>query len=293
MDQRLLGAFVSVCEHGHFGQAAESLGMSHSALSRAIRTLEQWAGTRLLERTSRRVEPTAAGAALLPRARQLLHDLEAGRQAVRLAAAGRAGRLTVGYMDLAITDFLPALVTRFKQRYPDVDVALAYGWSARQHSELLDGRIDIGFLIGPIPGSGLEVEAVRSYGFVVILPRSHPLAGRAAIGLDELADSPFVLGLRQEWQSLWDRLQALCADQGFLPDVVQEAPSRDAIFGYVAAGLGISVYPDTARNVLRPDLVAVPLADVERGLDVVAAWRRRPAPLVARFVEELRAYFGA
>lgn len=290
MEQRLLSAFVSVSEHAHFGQAAESLGISQSALSRAVLALEEWAGTRLFVRTSRRVELTPAGVALLPRARQVLLDLEAGRQAAQLASAGFSGRLGIGYMDLATTDFLPALVARFKLRCPDVDVSLSYGWRSRQLADLMDERLDIGFLVGPVVGSRLEVHPVKSYDFVAILPRFHALAERQSIELAELAGNPFVLGVRREWQSLWDRLEALCADRGFLPDVVQEAPNRDVIFGYVAAGLGVTVFPDTARSVLRPDLVAVPVADVSPGLEVVAACRRRPTPLVARFLDELRAY---
>jgi Transcriptional regulator len=107
LDIRALRTFVEVTEVGHFARAAKNLGMSPSALSRSIRSLEDWSGVALLVRTSRSADLTPAGQSLLPLAQAILGNLREFRDAAKLAEAGRRGVLDIGFMDVVIADFLP------------------------------------------------------------------------------------------------------------------------------------------------------------------------------------------
>src|SRR5690242_638633 len=115
--------FVAVAEERHFGHAARRLHMAQPPLSQQIRQLEGELGLQLLKRTTRKVEVTAAGAAYLERAREILRAVDdAAREATRIAA-GRVGRLRVGCVGSATYSLLPSLARRLQAELPDVEFA--------------------------------------------------------------------------------------------------------------------------------------------------------------------------
>jgi len=287
LDMRALRAFVEVADIGHFGQAANNLSVSPSALSRSIKVLEDWSGVVLLIRTARRADLTPAGQSLLPLARTWLQDMLRFREAATLAASGRRGVLNIGFMDVAIADFLPAAVARHRRENPDVEIRLIYGWREQQHRALIEGELDVAFTVGRLADQGIASTLHKTYRLMLVVPADHPLANRKDVGLGDLADQPFVFGVRSEWQSLREIVDRLCAEAGFQPRVAEEVPSRDALFGFVAAGLGVTLYPAIHALMPRPGLSAIPLAGGSSGLDVHLSHRRNPPPMVAHFVAGL------
>jgi DNA-binding transcriptional LysR family regulator len=282
-----LMAFVAVCDTGHFAQAAASLHMSPSALSRSVRALEDWCGAALLVRTSRRAQPTREGRELLLSARRLLEEAEAFRSRAKLTAGGMRGRLLVGYMDVSISDFLPELVARHRQSNPDVEIELRYGWRAQQRAEVLDRRLDIAFTVGALPDRELMTRKVRDYPLELVVPVRHCLAEQSIVSLLDVFDQAFVWGDRSQWASLREIVDRLLEEHGIVPRVVHEAPTRDAIFGLVAAGVGITIYPRIAGLSIRSDLKAVPLAASKAEMSVYASWLRNPPLIVKEFVDQL------
>ncbi len=285
IEHRHLRAFVAVAEESHFGRAAERLHVSQPALSRTIRALEDGVGVALLERTTRRVVVTPAGQALLVRARSLLHGLDEAVGMARHAAAGLVGRVTVAYMDFAILGRLPALVAAFRRSHPDVAVELRYAWTERQKAQLLDGEVDVGFMIGPFHAEGVRTALVARERYVAVLAAGHRLAKARRLALADLAQEPFVFGVPEEWGPWRAAVMRLCNAAGFAPRVVEEAHSRDGIFGFVAAGLGITIHTESALGSPRRGVVIQPLDGIEERVEVVAAWRvERVSPACARFV---------
>lgn len=282
-----LMAFVAVCDTGHFAQAAASLHMSPSALSRSVKALEDWCGATLLARTSRQAQPTREGRELLLAARRLLEEAEAFRSTAKLTAGGMRGRLLVGYMDVSISDFLPELVARHRRSHANVDIELRYGWRERQRADLLDRRLDVAFTVGALPDRELTSRKVRDYALELVVPVTHPLAGLSMVSLAEVVDEAFVWGDRSQWASLREIVDRLMEEQGIMPRMVHEAPTRDAIFGLVAAGLGITIYPRISGLSLRADLKALPLAASKAEMSVYASWLRNPASIVKEFVDQL------
>jgi DNA-binding transcriptional LysR family regulator len=290
VELRHLRVFAAVAGYRNFGKAAEQLRISQSAVSKAILQLEAEIGTPLLVRSTRSVDLTYAGRDLLQAARDILERVERSLERARRVANGFRGSLAIGYMDIAIIGRLPELISRFTERYPDIYVDLAYSWTDRQRTALRAGDLDIGFVHGDTDVGDFTRLLFSSEGFVIVLPELHPLAKRQSLVLAELAGERFVLGVREEWRPLLDQIRRMCAKAGFVPNVVQEAHFRDALFGFVAAGLGITIYPSSAVNVLRKGVSLVRLDEQSERVNIFMIWNRRFAnPALPIFVDFIKA----
>lgn len=288
VDPQRLRSLIVLAEELHFGRAAARLYTTQPALSRGIRALEEAVGVALFERSTRRVRLTSAGEAFAAECRLALAHIERAAGAAHDAATGRAGRLRVGYMDFAINGRLPPLVRDFRAQYPRTALDLEYLPSARQHTALLEGRIDIGFMIGEFESTRVHNVLVDQDEHVALLPDAHPLAARRTLRLSDLAGEPWVMGSEEAFGTYRRLLLPLCHEAGFMPEVVQQASNSSGIFGMVAAGVGVTVYAGCARNVRRIGVVVKPLADVSATIPVFAAWVAEGASeVLGRFTEFL------
>ncbi len=285
-DLRQVRAFLAVAEELHFRRAAERLATTQPALSRTIRDLEAAVDVALFERSTRRVRLTPAGEAFAAECRLASGHLQLAALAARSAARGESGRLRVAYMDFAINGGLPRILRAFRASTPAVKVDLEYLPTAAQHRALLEGRIDIGFLIGRFNAHRIANLPVDEEEYVVLLPEGHRLAASKALCLAELAGEDFVLGSEETFSQFRALLFELCHRAGFFPHVVQEASNSSGIFGLVAAGAGITVYAGNARNSPRSGVVVRPLEDVKERVPIVAAWLEdHPSEALRRFRE--------
>lgn len=287
-DLRQARAFLCVADELHFGRAAARLFTSQPALSRSIHALELAVGVPLFERTTRRVRLTAAGESFADECRVALAHLERATGAALDAAEGRAGRLRLAYMDFAINGRLPALLRDFRKQYPRNVLDLEYLPSAKQRTALLEGRIDIGVMIGEFESARVLNVLVDQDDLVALLPDGHRLATKRTLQLADLAREPFVMGNEDSFGSFRRLFFPLCHEAGFMPDVVQQASSTTGIFGMVAAGVGVSVYAGCARNIRRVGVAVRPLADVSTKVPVFAAWAAESSSeVLKRFTEFL------
>ncbi len=281
---RHINAFLTLARTLHFSRAAATLNLSQPSLSRTITALEEEIGAALFVRTTRQVTLTEAGRAFLDGAPAIVDALQRSVSDAQRAAAGETGRVTVGYMDFAINGPLPNLLQRFRSAAPGIAVDLSYMPTNAQHEALFDGALDIGFMIGPFAAEGITTQAVDTAALVVLLPRTHRLARQRSIAIDQLAHEPWVLGAAEPWEAFRAIVFDHCATYGFVPNVVQEATNSDGIFGLVAAGVGVSLYSDSAANLRRKGIVIKPL-EAGPQVQTLAAWRRDNAnPARARFV---------
>src|SRR3954467_7932548 len=138
MDLRRLRYFVAVAEAHSVGRAAERLGMAQPPLSVQIRKLEAEVGAALFHRGARGMELTEAGQALLSRAREALVLAAEGLEAARAIAAGRRGRLSVGYMFALANAMLPRLVPELRRSLPKVDLEFVELSASTREARLLD-----------------------------------------------------------------------------------------------------------------------------------------------------------
>jgi DNA-binding transcriptional LysR family regulator len=292
MELRHLRYFVAVAEELHFGRAAARLRVAQPALSQQIKQLELELGATLLARTKRRVSLTEPGRLFLPEARRTLAHAAAAIDVARRAAAGEAGRLRIGYVDVALWGALPDVLRAYRERHPGVAVTLHERLPHQQLAMLRTGSLDLA--IGPPPPAGtVETAPVSDDPVMVALPAAHPLGAHDTIDLAELAAEPWVMVPTRVPTRLGTLVTAACAAAGFTPRVAQEARQLDALVALVSAGLGVTLVPSAAERVRRPGVLFRPLRGVDLRLPLVAAWRRGdPPPTVASFVDVLRAVAG-
>ncbi|GAB3144558.1 LysR family transcriptional regulator [Amycolatopsis stemonae] len=279
METRQLEYFVAVAEELSFTRAAQRLFAVQSTVSAAVRALETELGTRLFDRSTRRVALSAAGEAFLPEAKSAIEALERARATVQEAAEGLRGSLRIGTLTSIGGIDLPELLGAFHRRHPRVDihVTVSITGSTGLAEEVRQGRLDLAVVGLPETDlAGLAVLRVETRPFVVLLPRTHPLAARKAVRLADLAgesfiDTPRGFGNRVAMDRAYDAL-------GSPRRVTVEVADLRTVPGYVRAGLGVAVVPDTPSPD-EPDVVVLPLAGsgLDWPLNVVTSGAKPPS----------------
>ncbi|MBW4710492.1 LysR family transcriptional regulator [Roseobacter sp. YSTF-M11] len=283
--------FIAVAEEQHFRRAAERLGVAQPALSRAIQYLEKELGVVLFTRSNRNVQITPAGESFLAGCRGVINSIDHAVDNTRLAHRGLLGSLRIGYTDMAIAGCLPVLLKAFQDGHPNIILQPHHDVTVTQLQKLDTGALDIGFVTGPINRTGYRQCPVQSERFVCVVYESHPLAGRAAIRLEELAGEDFVHGSSKDWEQFHSYLLPLCRRSGFVPQVVQEAFNTAGILGLVSAGMGVTILTESVLNAIGPGLVAIPIEDASERLQTVAFWKRdAPDGAMQLFVDFLQDY---
>jgi DNA-binding transcriptional LysR family regulator len=273
VDLRLVRYFTVVAEHGNFHRAAAALRTAQPSLSRQIRRLEKDLGVPLFERTTRGSRLTAAGEAFLPEAMGLLRAAE--RAAATARAAGGPARLTVGYTgNLIVTAAVRAL------RETGADVQARHVESADVGAILRDHRVDVVVARQPVVTAGLHVEDLFEHPRVLIVPRSHRLAGRERVTLADFADEPLVRHPDPAMDAFWrvdPRPDGRPAPAGpMVADVTDKLE-------LVAGGDALTMAPAGDDRALRHDLVAVPVEGLEPCRVVLAARHGDDNPLIKAF----------
>ncbi len=274
MELRHLRYFVAVAEELHFGRAAARLFIVQPSLSQQIQQLEEELGFPLLKRTKRSVELTDAGSVFLAAAQRILAQVQEAKHAAQRAHRGEMGRLVVGYISSSTYDLLPVMLRAYRERFPHVEVALRELTTPAQVKALEENELQIGLLRLPISSPLMNVEVVRREPIVCVLPEEHPLAVHERISVSLLAHEPFVLQSRLQGGGYYVQLMKLCLASGFSPNVVQEVTEIHTIVGLVAAGIGISLVPQSIRNIRSEGIVYRELEGTTTMTEIALAWRR-------------------
>ncbi|MBT8224094.1 MAG: LysR family transcriptional regulator [Dactylosporangium sp.] len=247
MDLRQLECVIAVAEELSFTRAARRLHTVQSGVSAAVAALERELGVRLFERTRQHVDLSDAGAALLPRAREVLSAVQAARDAVDEARGGLRGTVDLGTMiSVGIVD-LPALLGRFHMDHPAVTVRLRTmtTGTAGLVRALTDGTLDLAFvsLSGRGPGwaAGLAVRDLATWPMVLVCRADHRLAGERRVDLTRLAAESFIdFPVGYGNRTVADEAFAAA---GIDRRVALEVSDIAAAAGFVKHGLGLAILP--------------------------------------------------
>ncbi|RVU29050.1 LysR family transcriptional regulator [Streptomyces antnestii] len=272
-----LRVFQAVAEELHFGRAARRLHTTQPPLTRHVQALERAIGVTLLERSSRRVDLTPAGAALYAEIVVVLARLDRAVELARQRATGQVGRLVLGYVEPLAIDLLPRVLRAFRQLHADIDLRLHELHTQEQIDALHAGTIDCGLLRAPANADpALSFEQVWTDVLMAALPANHRLvrAGRAEIDLIELSEEPFVLYERALGQGLINATLSGCAAAGFTPMVAHQAQSTPMLLTLVAAGEGVALVSGEIARVPRPGVGFLQLRGRPARSDVLLGWRR-------------------
>jgi DNA-binding transcriptional LysR family regulator len=239
---------VAVADERHFTRAAQRLQVAQSTISASVRSLEREFGAPLFVRTTRRVELTDAGEALLPDARRTLVAADAARAGVRAVTGLLAGRVTVGTGKALHIDVAGGL-ERFSAEHPGVDVDLRQGGSIELLEAVRDGRIDFAplGLVDDLPDrthEAVQVLEIHEEPMLFACSRGHRLAERKTVRLVEVAGERFA-DLGDDWaiRILNDRA---FAELDLPRRVAFEMNDVDELLEVVGRGLGVAVIPTSA-----------------------------------------------
>lgn len=289
MEIRQLRYFVAVAQTRHFGQAAERLHMAQSPLSQAIRQLESQVGATLFNRTTRRVDLTPAGAALLRDALRILASVDSAQERVQRIGDGHSGLLRVGCTGLAAYKQLPQLARIAARELPGLILRFVPDLlTPAQESALAEDRIDLAVLRPPLRRPGLASRLIARERFVLAVPVQHRLAGDEPVALDELRDEDFVVYEARD--SVVDAaITQACLAVGFLPRRAHEVAETSVMLTLVAAGLGVALLPESALAVRVEGVRFVTVAD-DAYVDLALAWPADDVgPALLRLLEVLEA----
>jgi DNA-binding transcriptional LysR family regulator len=274
IDLTSLQLFVAVCELGSIGKAAEREYIAASAVSKRLSDLEATLDTHLLYRHTRGVDLTPAGQSLLHHARSVLFSLEKMQGELSEYADGIRGHVRVHASISAVVQFLPEDLGRFVRQHPQVKIDLEEHLSSEVVRAVQEGAADIGICNIAVLTSGhsLQTQPYRRDELVLIVPRSHPLAGRARIAFDDTLDEDHV-GLHSN-SSIQLAMRDAAAARGRTLRLRIHVTGLDAMCRMIHNGLGVGVMPRRAFELMHGvgELECVRLTDpwAQRQIDLVA-----------------------
>jgi DNA-binding transcriptional LysR family regulator len=287
MELRQLRSFVVVAEELHFRRAADRLHMAQPSVSQQVRTLEAELGVRLFDRNRRGASLTAAGAALLPEARDLLARADRAAATARATGVGQRGRLRLSLTRSLTGGVAGAIVDAYRARYPEVELDLKLGSTMLHVEQLHAGDIDVGFVRPPLEDSALEELVLGREPMVCVLPKGHPLTKKRSVRPRDLQDEPLVWWPKSHGPGAWREVRREVFGDPPWPPLARTEPEEERIVSAVAEGAGISfIMLERSRSLSIPGAVYRRFAPPEPSMGIAIAWRRGdPLPTLERLRE--------
>jgi DNA-binding transcriptional LysR family regulator len=276
MELRHFRYFVAVADEKNFTRAARRLGITQPSLSSQIRQFETEAGTPLLRRETRGVELTDAGKLMFEEARIILAQVERAKAGVARRARGETGKINIGAAGATyFHPLIPAIIREFRKTHPDVVLTPEESNTSLLLARLRAGAIDLAFVRPPFSSTdGLRFEPLVKEPILMVLPAAHPLARSKSAPLSALAKEQIILFTRTINPPVYDAILAAFGRAGFSPHLAQDAPQVPSAIPMVAAGLGVTLVPQSLSR-LHPDgVVFVPVEGPALAAEISLAYRR-------------------
>lgn len=292
MELRHLRYFRAVAEFGSVTAAARRLNISQSSISEQIGDLEEELGCVLFDRSGRQVRLTAQGQVFLEEARRTLNDAQRAIDVTRRSMRGEVGTLAVGFFLWGSGGFFPRVIRDFRKLRPGIRLSLIEMHATEQLPALEEGRIDIGLTrpLQPPHDRVLRSELLYRDPVVVAMRPEHPLA-RSTVKPAALAGERMVLTERRSNPAHFDSILAMCATEGFSPQISNTSATWSGVLTLVEAGEGIALVPSGVKNLRMRGLVFRPLGPGALSLGIAVAWNpRNEGPVVLEFLRLLREY---
>ncbi len=293
MELRQLRYLVTLADERHFTRAAAREHIAQPALSQQIKRLEAEVGLALVERTTRHVALTDAGASLVARSRRILAELDAALAELEALRGVEAGHVTVGAMHTMGPIDVSLALAIFQRRHPGVELTVREQSSEELAEMLRVDELDLAFLsvTERIESHELRLHLLVSEELVAVLPLDHKLGSRRRLRMAELAGEPFISF--REGARLRELLESAGREAGFEPHVTLESNESQRIRRLVTRGMGVAILPLSDATAPGAEVAVVALTEPALSRDITLAWRegRRLAPAAAEFLELARSTF--
>ncbi|WDM24226.1 LysR family transcriptional regulator [Paenibacillus polymyxa] len=289
MELLQLQYFLTVARLEHVTEAARSLHVTQSSLSKTIQRLEEDLGVPLFDRTGRKLRLNEFGSRFLHRAERALFELEQGKQELSDLSSPEHGTL-----ELAVTtaSTLPNILREFRKKRPYIQFHVQMLTTQEMVTLLHRGEVDFCLSSPPIEGDDIECQIVFIDPILVAVPKGHRLADRSSVTLKDLRDEWFV-GVKRGYGTR-DLVDSVCKSEGFVPKYVYEGDEPARLSMLVEAEIGIAFIPSTARN-SREHLKYLPVENHELVREIALLWHRSRyiSRAALEFREVVVEYFGA
>ncbi|UVI27848.1 selenium metabolism-associated LysR family transcriptional regulator [Paenibacillus spongiae] len=261
-----LHIFYTVAEKGSFSAAAGALHMTQPAVTMQVQSLEDYFGTKLLQRSTKRIELTEAGRALMPYAQRSIDLIRETDSQMSKFTKQLKGRLQLG-ASLTIGEYiLPRLLGPFGQEYPHISISMKVMNTAQIMEDILNHHLNFGLIEAPVNHPDMHMEAVLSDELKLIVGKSHPLADAQDVTLADALQYQIVLREQGSGTRLVmeEQLRQMNIDPTDL-NIIMELGSTGAVKSAVEAGLGISfVSASSVKHEVALGLIrTIPLTDVK------------------------------
>ncbi len=288
MDIHSLQAFLAVAETGSFSQAANRLFLTQSAVSKRISQLEDQINSRLFDRIGRTISMTEAGEALLPRARDILLQLDDAKRAISNLAAGEIhGSLSLAASHHISLHRLPPVLKQFSESCPKVELDLQFVESEIAYEGVLKGDLELALItLSPQPDPSIYSEIVWNDLLHYVVSDDHPLASANEVSLQQLTGFNAILpGSNTFTRSL---VEQLFAQHQLELNVTMSTNYLDTIRMMVSIGLGWSLLPESLVNKELKVITVVDSEPVYRNLGIIYHRNRTLSNAANHLVEMLR-----
>ncbi|WP_409177884.1 LysR family transcriptional regulator [Brevibacillus fortis] len=288
MELLQLQYFLTVARMEHVTEAARSLHVTQSSLSKTIQRLEEDLGVPLFDRKGRKLRLNEFGSKFLCRAERALFELEQGKLELRDLSNPEHGTL-----ELAVTtaSTLPNILREFRKKRPDIQFHVQMLTTQEMITLLHRGEVDFCLSSPPIQEDDIECQIVYIDPILVAVPRGHRLADRNIISLTELKDESFV-GVKKGYGTR-DFVDSICKSAGFAPTYVYEGDEPARLIQLVEAEIGIAFIPSTARD-SRELIKYLQVENHELVREIALLWHK--SRYISRAAQEFRDvvvdYFG-
>ncbi|WP_194724981.1 LysR family transcriptional regulator [Noviherbaspirillum malthae] len=285
MELRHLRYFEVVGKTLNFTRAAEQLHIAQPPLSRQIREIEEELGTELIDRSSRPIALTKAGTFFLEQCVQILSRLDEAKEGTRRIGQGKKRWFGIGFVPSVLYGFLPELIREYRSASNDIEVVFSELTTIQQAEALKAGRIDVGFGRLLLEDPEIRCDVFEEEPLVAALPVGHPLARKQRIALGQIASEPFIIYPAKPRPSYADHVLNIFRAHGLKLNVAVEANEMQTAIGFVAAGIGSTLVPDSVQRLKRDDVVYRPLAGTAATSPVIMNVRSGDtSPELARFM---------
>lgn len=271
--------FVTVIESGSLTRAGELLGLTQSAISHAVASLEREYGFSILVRGRSGVSLTSNGERLLKYMREMLRWNEQMMQEVSAINGIEVGTVRIGTFTSVSTQWLPGILKQFQDQYPAIEIKLLEGYYDEIEDWIVSGAVDFGFVSLPTAET-LETVPLHRDRMMVVVSDGHPLCQHEAVRTSDLQQEIFIMpkpGCDNDIQRIFKQAR-------LVPRVKYEVGDDHAIIAMVQSGLGISILPEMILFRLPPSIRAIPLADEQyRSLGLAFPSLAQLSPASRRF----------
>jgi DNA-binding transcriptional LysR family regulator len=284
-----LALFLKACEFKSLTKAAEASNLSLAAASRRIALLEHRFKATLFERTSRGIDLTPAGEALVEYAKRLLVQINQMQSEMTAFESGNKGLLRIMASTSVIAQFLPNDIAKFSRKHPAFKVIVQERWSVETVAALLAAEADVGVIMKGPSTEGLEVRDYKTDHLSVLIPKDHPLAKKKHLRFSDVLDYDIVgLEANANLMKLFS-LQASNLEKTMR--LRAEVRSFEAILPMVQAGIGVGFVPYEVGKpmTLNKLLVCIPIEEewAIRQMQICYNKKENKNPALVKFLESL------